>query len=170
MPATRWVLAIGFVVCLVGWTFAIRPLAPAWGDVATWVSGLATSGGLIFAGLQIRDARRQRVTEDQRRVESELEQREAMARAVSVSSILDHTKDGWIVKYTLANGGDYPIDNVVFVVADYVNDSRPEDQVGTAVEIVIGTMHHKQIIESTHPLHLTVHPPLSHHVWFRFVH
>ncbi|TFV65790.1 UNVERIFIED_ORG: hypothetical protein E4P37_08645 [Bacillus sp. AZ43] len=72
-------LAVIAVVCAVGWSFELRPAAPVWGDIATWVSGLATSGGLVFAGVQIRDARRQRLKEDQRLVQAEVERRTAFA-------------------------------------------------------------------------------------------
>lgn len=48
----------------------------------------------------------------------------------------------------LTNGGDYPIDNVVLVVADPgAVDSDPLRQLGTAAECVIGTILPKETIE-----------------------
>jgi hypothetical protein len=59
----------------------------------------------------------------------------------------DNVIDGWVLDYTIANGGDYPIENVVLLVIDTsAEDIRPEDQVGTCLELVLGTMHHKQVL------------------------
>ena len=132
-----------------------------WGDLATWVSGLATSGGLIFAGLQIRDARIERKAEEARRIEGETERRTALARAVAVSSVADQRGDGWVIKYTIVNGGDYPIDEVVFVVADTTPETDPAEQLNTAGEIVFGTMYQKQIIKGEIEVSLSSAPVIA---------
>lgn len=54
------------------------------GDVGEWVSGLAASGGLIFAALQIKHASKARADEAARREDDERERREAQARAVAL--------------------------------------------------------------------------------------
>jgi hypothetical protein len=73
--ASRWILAAAFLICLAGWTLDLRPLAPVWGDVAT-------------------DARRQRAREEERRINEEIERREAMARSVSIAGTLSKTQHG----------------------------------------------------------------------------
>lgn len=48
-----WVIAIlgiAVVVLFAMWRFEIAPARTVWGDVATWVTGLATTGALIYAG------------------------------------------------------------------------------------------------------------------------
>jgi hypothetical protein len=106
-PATRWLLLIACVVCAAGWVWELRPLETVWGNVAEWVGGLATAGGLYFAGRQIRHA-------SQARAEEEAERREAQARAVALSEQWDHDEDaeGFHISCRLVNGGDYPIDAV----------------------------------------------------------
>lgn len=58
-----------------------------WGTVDEWVGGVATSGGLLFTGFEISASRRQRRDEEQRRLETEAERREAMAPTVGVTGI-----------------------------------------------------------------------------------
>jgi hypothetical protein len=59
-----------------------------------------------------------------------------------------YEKDGkWYVEYSLQNGGEYPIENVVVIIADPGSEEqRPEDQVGTALEDVIGTVLSKETL------------------------
>ncbi|TFV65789.1 UNVERIFIED_ORG: hypothetical protein E4P37_08640 [Bacillus sp. AZ43] len=64
-----------------------------------------------------------------------------------MSSLVEERDGVFFIKYTLVNGGDYPIDNVVLVVADLVADCVPQEQRGCALELVVGTMYQKQVIE-----------------------
>jgi len=146
-PVTSWMLLLVAVVSTTGWMFRVRPIAPVWGNVAEWVGGLATALALLFAALQIRAAKEQRVAEERHRMDAELEHREAMARAVGVRSFAYDEDGSWYVDYSLQNGGEYPIDDVVIVVTDPGSpEHRPEDQAGTALEEVIGTVLSKETI------------------------
>jgi hypothetical protein len=64
--------------------WGLRPLETQWGTEGEWVSGLATSGDLIFAALQIEHASEARADEAARRDADERERREAQARAVAL--------------------------------------------------------------------------------------
>jgi hypothetical protein len=135
-------------------------MQPNWGNVAEWVGGLATAAGLFFAAMQIRLASKERAAEEARKTTVEAERREAMARAVGVRS-LAYEKDGqWYVDFSLQNGGEYPIDDVVIVITDPGSEGqRPEDQIGTALESVIGTVLSKETIERTgEVVHFTREP------------
>lgn len=57
-------LLVVTVVCALGWVFRVRPAAPVWGPVATWVSAAASFSALA-ASLYI--ARRAWTAEEQRR-------------------------------------------------------------------------------------------------------
>ncbi len=152
---TTLVFAVGFAICGVGWWASIRPAEPVWGPVGTWVGGLATAMGLVFAGTQIRDARKQRQLEAQLRQDGETERRDAMARAVCISSTLAAQDDGSeAIEYSLMNGSDYPIDMIVIQINDpggylgyHLEDGSPVPR-----ELVIGTMHSKQVISGKEPV------------------
>lgn len=144
-----------------------------WGTVGEWLGGMSAALGLLFAGLQIRLATQQRRQEEKLRTSAEEIRREAMARSVSVNAYYNNadTKDVlaeypwaadapsgvgqdtgesvWLkMEYRLHNGGDLPIDNVVVVVGDPSAPTyRPQAQVGTATEIVIGTLAAKETDE-----------------------
>lgn len=149
--ATRWLLLCLAVVFLTGWIYEIRPLATVWGPVGTWVGGIATALGLIFTGVQIRDSRIQRSEEEIRRQEEVLAQREAMARAVSVVSQIVEDAGSWRIQYTIVNGSDYPIDTVVLFLHDHGQWNNADiDGEPIPVELVIGSMYQKQIIEDHH--------------------
>jgi hypothetical protein len=146
-PVTQWLLLLAAIVSTTGWILRVRPIAPVWGNVAEWVGGLATALALLFAALQIRAAKEQRIAEEEHRIAAELEHREAMARAVGVRSVTYEDGGDWYVDYALQNGGEYPIDDVVVVIADPGSpEHRPEDQAGTALEAVIGTVLSKETI------------------------
>lgn len=150
---TTAVLCLSLLVCALGWWFEVRPLAPVWGPVGTWVGGIATSLGLLFTGKQIRDANRQRAQDEQRRQDEEVERREAMARAVSVSSSLAGREgEKEVIEYVVVNGSDYPIDNVVIRINDpggYFGSYHDGDDF-IPREIVVGTMYSKQVIEDSY--------------------
>jgi hypothetical protein len=149
-PVTQWLLLLAAVVSTTGWILRVRPKAPVWGNIAEWVGGLATALALLFAAIQIREAKEQRIAEERHRVAAELEHREAMARAVGVRSVTYEENGSWYIDYALQNGGEYPIDNVVVVITDPGSpETRPEDQAGTALEAVIGTVLSKEIIRET---------------------
>jgi hypothetical protein len=64
-----------------------------------------------------------------------------MASRVSVRAIPSKTPDGkWEAPYLIRNGSDYPIHDVVIVINDPGQDGDPADQMGTATEVVIGTV------------------------------
>jgi hypothetical protein len=64
-----------------------------------------------------------------------------MARRVSVRAIPSQTPDGkWEAPYEIHNGSDYPIHDVVLVINDPGQEGDPADQMGTAVELVVGTI------------------------------
>jgi hypothetical protein len=64
-----------------------------------------------------------------------------MAQRVSVRAIPGQTPEGiWEVPYEVHNGSDYPIESAVLVINDPGQDGKPEDQMGTALEVVVGTI------------------------------
>lgn len=124
-----------------------------WGTVGEWAGGLATAGGLLFAGYEISASRRDRADEEKRRREAESQQREAMARAVGVTGIPQRVErsvyedeDGspgeerWEVEYTVHNSGEYPIDKVVLKVLDPGAPESKEPRPRNAIEVVLGTV------------------------------
>ena len=139
--------------------------AVEWGTVGEWVGGLATAGGLIFAGWQIRQDSRSRRAAEKRRIEDEEARREAMARAVSVTADLKRVgrEKGRYVYETdcrVHNGGEFPIDDVVLVVADPAARGRDlARQHGTALEIVIGTVAAGATDGDNHKLTFSEDPP-----------
>lgn len=125
-----------------------RVVAYEWlGDLGTWVAGLATAGGLVFAGVQIRDGRKERAAEDARRAKVERDQHLARARSITVSSLATKSKGGWHLEFTVMNGSDYPIHSAVLVVHSLDPACDPKAQMLTAYEHVIGTMHRGQIVK-----------------------
>lgn len=115
------------------------------GDLGTWVGGLATASGLWFAGVQIKDSREERKAQEKQRRQDEEERREAMARAVAISSLAQRDGDCWVIEYTLLNGGDYPIESVVVVADSLDPECEPKRQLLTAFQSVIGTMHQGEL-------------------------
>jgi hypothetical protein len=156
----RWLLLAVALVAAAGWYWRLQPVETVWGDVATWVGGLATSAGLIFAAYQIRLANLQRRNEETRRIQDEGDRRVAMARAVGVRSVVKQEGPDWFVGFTLHNGGDYPINDVVVVIIDPgAPVIAPERQQGTALEYVVGTVLPKETIsEEKYPVHFTAEP------------
>ncbi len=157
----RWALLAVAVVSTTGWVASLRPLATHWGSVGEWVAGLATAAGLIFAGRQIRDATAERAEEDARRRASEIERREAQARSVAVWSVADRGRsrdDKWTIRYNVLNGGDYPVDNAVLLVADLRGDYDPITQRGTAHELVLGTLIPGRLLEDSVEVTLSNEP------------
>lgn len=129
----------------------------AWGTVGEWVGGLATAGGLLFAGHEISASRRDRAEEDRRRREQEGERREAMARAVGVTGIprrVDRSvydgpdvppgEERWEVDYAVHNSGEYPIDRVVVKVLDPGAPKSGQPRPRDAIQVVVGTVLAKQ--------------------------
>lgn len=159
-PATRWVLLASVAACGLGWATSLRPSAPVWGPVGVWVGGLATAIGLVLTAIELRAASQQREVESERTRRAEDERREAQARAVAVSSIADQRgKNKWYIKYKIMNGGDYPIDNAVLVVADPGADEVDlADQRGAAMELVLGTVLPKELIEDEVLVRFTEEP------------
>lgn len=154
---------------------AITVLAVQWGTVGEWVGGLATTGGLVFAGWQILLTRQERQKEEQRRLISEQQYREAMARSVSVQAAYETTntaeihehhpcvaEDHWTwyrAVYHIHNGGDYPIDNVVLLFRDPGSPDEIDDpQAGASCELVIGTLAAKGAAEGGHIVHFGREP------------
>jgi hypothetical protein len=134
-------------------------LALQWGTVGEWVGGLATAGGLVFAALEIRATRRDRLAEERRRISETDAHREAMARAVGVNALPVLDQEGnWEVEYEIFNGGSYPIDNVMLVVADPGVDHDPTEQRGTALELVLGTVLPGRPVTGRQPLSFTADP------------
>jgi hypothetical protein len=74
-----------------------------------------------------------------RRMAPPLVERE-MAHRVSVRAIPERTGEGWRVPFFVHNGGDYPITSVIVVIDDPGSEGRAEEQQGTALEIVLGTL------------------------------
>lgn len=134
---------LGLIASVIGWILSIRPLEPVWGSVGEVLGGGGTALALLFTAFQIRAANRQRI-------EDKFEYREAMARAVSVSSTADETdRPGlWRIDYTVHNGSQFPIDNPLLMIIDLGADEHdPGEQVGTAAEIVLSTVYPGQQIE-----------------------
>jgi hypothetical protein len=130
------------------------------GDLGTWVAGIATATGLWFAGIQIRDNRRERKAQEDQRRQDEFERREALARAVAISSLAQREGDGWTIEYTLLNGGDYPIESVVVVAHSLDPGCKPRNQQLTAFQMVIGTMHQAQLHKETVGVHFDYREPV----------
>lgn len=146
-------------------------VAAEWGTVGEWVGGLAASLGLVFAAWEIRASTRERHAAEARRVADEEERREAMARSVSVRADLgvEPTTDlpgpptggpcAYRMSYRLHNGGEFPIDDVVLVVADPGADAPSlQDQKGTALELVVGTVASGDTEEGEELVTLTERP------------
>jgi hypothetical protein len=63
------------------------------------------------------------------------------AQRVSVRAIPERTPEGnWKIPFDIHNGSDYPIENVMVVIKDPGLEGDPTDQMGTAIELVIGTV------------------------------
>ncbi len=130
------------------------------GTVGEWIAGAAAAAGLFFTGLEIRASKVERKLEEERRRADELNRRMAMARAVGVQAIPSCDARGrWSVRYQVHNAGDYPIDNVVLVVGDPGAETMSlADQVGTVIEVVLGTVLPNQSVEDTVDLNFTREP------------
>lgn len=87
-------------------------------------------------------------------------QRTAQARLVSFTSMIQQVDSGtWTLHYRIENRSSAALDGVVVVVADPgAEDCRPEDQVGCAMELVIGVVGAGQLIEGDIEVHLTAEP------------
>lgn len=157
----RVVLLLTAVTCAVGWWLELRPASTVWGSVGEWIAGLAAAGGLFFAAQEIHLSRQQRVEEAEKRRSEEEEHREAMARAVAVQGIPNKYKKRWILKYTVYNGGRFPIDDVVLVVSDPGREGDPQDQTGTVIEVVIGSIMPGQTVQDEIEVPFTREPAFA---------
>lgn len=149
------------VICAVGWWLELRPVSTVWGSVGEWIAGLAAAGGLLFAAQEIHLSRQQRVEEAEKRRAEEEEHREAMARAVGVQGVPNKQKKRWTLKYTVHNGGQFPIDDVVLVVSDPGREGNPQDQTGTAIEVVIGSIMPGQTVQDEIEVPFTREPAFA---------
>ena len=120
-----------------------------WLEISTVVGGIAAAATLV--GMAAKPLLSRRKNRDER---------ERMARAVGVQAIASQDDTGqWFVDYTVHNGGRYPIDNAVLVVADPgAEDCRPVDQMGTAVEVVLGSIMPKETVKDRTHVHFTAEP------------
>jgi hypothetical protein len=140
-----WTLLLATSTALVttcGWIWSVRPLEPVWGSIGEVLGGGGTALALLFTAFQIRAANRQR---DQ----DKLEYREAMARAVSVSSTADDADHPgvWRIDYTIHNGSQFPLDGPLLLVVDVgAEEVSPGEQIGTATQLVLSTVHPGQTI------------------------
>ncbi|MFR0638537.1 MULTISPECIES: hypothetical protein [Micrococcaceae] len=134
-----WTLAIPLVTIFILWRWSIAPMATVWGDVGTWVAGLATLGGLIYASLSLQGQTKQREAEALRHIEDEQNRRLAHAREVAVSSRWTEDKSKptrMRVELELINASPYPIDGVVLLIPS--GGMETEDYHN--IEMVIGTV------------------------------
>jgi hypothetical protein len=82
-----------------------------------------------------------------------------MAQRVGVRAVPSKTDDGkWEVAYSVHNGGDYPINTLLLAVNDPGQDGRPEDQMGTAVEVVMGSINAGEISQGRTHVHFKAEP------------
>jgi hypothetical protein len=87
-----------------------------------------------------------------------------MAQRVSVRAIPGKTPDGrWEVPYTIHNGTDYPINTVLLAIKDPGQEGQVEDQIGTALELVIGNMASGETVEGrlTDHVHFSREPAFA---------
>lgn len=82
------------------------------------------------------------------------------ARLVSFTSMAEElADDSWVIHYRIENRSDSALDGVVVVVADPgAEECRPGDQVGCAIEAVVGVVGPGQVIEGTDPMLLSEEP------------
>lgn len=84
---------------------------------------------------------------------------ESRARRIAFSSIADPREDFVAVKYRVHNGSDSVIDGVVVVVADPGEpECSPDDQMGCAMELVLGTVAPGDTVEDVIDVQLDVEP------------
>jgi hypothetical protein len=135
--------------------------AIVWGSVGEWVGGLAAAAGLFFAGYEIRAAKQERAREEEQRREDLRLEREAMARAVSITASVADATEGeiatryaradrgclpehsvwYLLTYSIHNGGSLPIDDVVLSAGDVpVLPEQREALVSPESQEVIGTV------------------------------
>lgn len=137
-----WLLMLPLVIFIFLWRFSIAPMATVWGDIGTWVAGLATLAGLVYASLSLRAQIQQRKDELIQRRRDEEERREAQARAISVTSNWIPRKDSarcktMRIELEIINASPLPIDTVVLEYP--IPNHHEEDGWGTASRIV-GTL------------------------------
>jgi len=98
------------------------------------------------------------VREHGRDVGPPIAQRE-QAQRVGVRAIPGKNGDGgWEVEYTIHNGGDYPINTVLLAVNDPGQEGLPEEQMGTAVEVVIGNLNSGETSQGRTHVHFSAEP------------
>lgn len=99
------------VIATYGWVADARPAAVVWGDVATWVTGVATTTALLVAAMEL--ARSRKADAESRRSQARAikEERDSVARAVGVSARLSFAGVPK-VNITVFNAGAYPIGDV----------------------------------------------------------
>jgi len=129
LPPVRWLV----VAAALGLGLAIGAAASRsrvqWGTVGEWVSGLATTAGLLFAGYQILLTRRQRVEEELARLTTEKEERVALARAAGLRWTFLVVPEERQVHFRVHNGSKYPISDVCVWVPDL---GEGPSRIGTA--------------------------------------
>lgn len=134
-----WLLAPTLVLLFVLWRREIAPVATIWGDVGTWVAGLGTVVGLVYASLSLQGQTKQRVVEELRRAEDKRSLEKAHARQVAVSSAWKQDKynaSRMRIELELINASPYPIDGVVLLIPRGGMERRDNDQ----TELVVGTV------------------------------
>lgn len=159
--ALRLTLLLVAITSGIGWWLELRPVSTVWGSIGEWFAGFAAAGGAVFAGMEIHSSRKQREEEAEQRRVLEEQHREAMARAVGVQGIPIREKKRWMLKYTVHNGGEFPIDDVVLVVSDPGVSGAPQEQTGTAIEVVLGTVMSGQSVQEEVELRFSREPAFS---------
>lgn len=65
-----------------------------------------------------------------------------MAQRIGVRAVPNKNEDGkWEVEYSVHNGSKYPINTVLLAVQDPGQEGLAEEQIGTAVQVVIGNIN-----------------------------
>lgn len=133
------------------------------GNVGEWLGGVAAAVAAGFAAVEIRRARLEREQEELQRREERHEDQMAEVRAISVNATFDDGSPGLApgdphvttMTYEVHNGGRYPIDEVVLLVAA---GHEGDPQSGSALELVIGTVAAGRSVTGDHEVRLDHEP------------
>lgn len=134
-----WLPAVPLVIVFILWRWSIAPMATVWGDAGTWVAGLATLGGLVYASRSLQSQTKQRESEELRRIEDELNRKLAHARQVAVSSRWKEDESSptrMRVELELINASPYPIDGAVLLIPAGGMELKHDHE----IELVVGTV------------------------------
>lgn len=115
-----WVLAAGFGLA---WMHRLVPYSTVFGDLASWVVAIGTTGAVVYAARQVHLATASREEELAARARKEVQEIKANARKVAISfkfrsSDLTDTVTGtkepfsWKVRYRALNASPFPVNNV----------------------------------------------------------